>query len=451
MKLHKIFLGCAAAMALASCVSEDITKSAGKDSGTLQIGVETQEPLKTRADIYQVTDFPVTIYQEDGITEVESFPTVAEMPTSILLPTGTYVLEAHTPGEMESIMTTPYYKGRELSEILKGGTTESIITCKMANTSITVHYDQDFLNLFTSWTITFDDGTDNALSIKNTDGTEPATLYWDLGEGVDQLTINFLGKTAEGTVSAPMTITKSQATETYGGETTKFAGGDAIVVNFTPELASTGFLTVGITASIFGLNAEEVEATVEIADDATFTPDDGSGDEPGGDEPGGDEPGGDDPEGAPYFVCASLATGDQLTCNAIYYSEEDEYEYSAAGTLPQTEVKIYAPKGLQSVKVTITGGNTGFAGATTAFQNHEIIGSSELGPIFSTVPGAELPYVGQEEYTFPVYAFYGMIALFGPTDSGKAHEFKIDATDQEGNVKTATLKVTVVLGTVTTE
>ncbi len=451
MKLHKIFLGCAAAMALVSCVSEDISKSAGKDSGTLQVGVETLEPLKTRADAYTVTNFPVTIYKADGITEVESYETVAQMPTSILLPTGDYVLESHTPGPMETIMTTPYYKGRESTTIMKDVTTPATITCKMANTSVTVHYDADFLALFTSWTITFNDGNDNALSIDNTKGTEPATLYWNLGEGVESLTINFTGRTAEGTVSAPMTITKSQATETYGGESNKFAGGDAIVVNFTPELASTGYVTVGITASIFGLDAEEVPAVVEIVDDATFTPDDGSGDEPGGDEPGGDEPGGDEPEGAPYFVCDALTTGDTFVCDAIYYSDDDYYDYSAAGTLPQTEVKIYTPKGLKSLKVNITGGNEGFEGATGAFKNHEIIGSPDLTTVFSGVDGAELPVEGQTEYTFPVYAFYGMIAKFGPTDSGKAHEFKITAEDLEGNIKNATLKVTVTLGNVTTE
>ena len=422
-------------MALVSCVSEDISKSAGKDSGTLQVGVETLEPLKTRADINTVTNFPVTIYKADGITEVESYETVAQMPNSILLPTGDYVLESHTPGPMETIMTTPYYKGRVLSEIQKDVTTESIITCKMANTSVTVHYDQDFLNLFTSWTITFDDGTDNALSIDNTKGTEPATLYWDLGEGVESLTINFTGRTAEGTVSAPMTITKSQATETYDGQSTKFAGGDAIVVNFTPELASTGHVTVDITASIFGLDAEEVPAVVEIVDNATFTPDDGSGDEPGGDEPGGDEP-----EGAPYFVCDALTTG--VTVN-IVYDEEEDADVPTPDT-PQTVIEVHTPKGLKSLKVTITGGNKGFANATKDMKDLEIIGSPDLGDIFKNVDGAELPVAGMTEYSFPVYAFYPQIALFGKTLDGQAHEFYMVAEDNEGNIKTGTLRVTVV-------
>ena len=36
MKLHKIFLGCAAALALVSCVSEDLSKVGGKDAGSMK-------------------------------------------------------------------------------------------------------------------------------------------------------------------------------------------------------------------------------------------------------------------------------------------------------------------------------------------------------------------------------------------------------------------------------
>ena len=234
MKLHKIFLGCAAALALVSCVSEDLSKVGGKDAGRLEIGVETQEPLKTRAGEYTVTNFPVTIYEADGTTKVQSFETVSAMPAQILLPVGNYVLEAHTPGVMERIMNAPYYKGSEPSEILKDATTQSTITCRMANTSVTVHYDQDFLDLFTSWTITFDDGTDNALSFTNDDGDTPAALYWDLGDGVEKLTVNFRGVNKDGTITAKNALTKSQATETYDGQNTNFAGGDAVVVNSLP-------------------------------------------------------------------------------------------------------------------------------------------------------------------------------------------------------------------------
>jgi hypothetical protein len=307
----------------------------------------------------------------------------------------------------------------------------------MANTRIKVNYDQDFLNLFTSWTITFDDGNNNALSFTNENGTDPAALYWDLGDGVEKLTVNFRGVNSSGTVTAKNELTKSQATETYDGQSTNFGGGDAIVVNFTPTDATSGFVTIAITASIFGLDAEEVPATVEIVDNGTFTPGEG------GDEPGpGPQPGDDDEiptDGSPYFICPALKTGVTVQ---LYYDEEEDALMPVADT-PQTVIEVHTPKGLKSLKVSITGGNRGFANATASMQNLEIIGSTDLGGIFAEVDGAELPVQGQTEYSFPVYAFYPQIALFGKTDAGKAHEFYMVAEDNDGNIKTGTLKVTV--------
>ncbi len=422
-------------MALASCVNEDISKSAGKESGRLQVGVEVQNPMKSRADEYEVTNFPVTIYEADGVTRVLSYDAVSAMPERIMLPTGDYVLESHTPGVMERIMSAPYYKGTEPTIIQKDITTQSTITCKMANTSVTVQYDQDFLDLFTSWTITFDDGADNVISFTNADGSSPSSIYWNLGDGVDKLTINFRGVNRDGTVTARNEITKSQATETYDGESINFGGGDAIVVNFTPTEATSGYVTVGITASIFGLAAEEVPATIEIIDEGTFTP----GDNPVDPNPGGNDDDEIPTDGSPYFICSALKTGETIQ---IYYDEDEDAMMPVAGT-PQTVIEVHTPKGLKSLKVSITGGNIGFAGATASMQDLEIIGSTDLRDIFAEVDGAELPVQNQTEYSFPVYAFYPQIALFGKTDAGKAHEFYMVAEDMEGNVKTGTLKVTV--------
>ena len=281
MKLHNIFIASAVALLTASCVNEDITTAeSGDGNGALRVSVETMEPLKTRADqSYEVTNFPVTIYNPDG-SKYESYEAVSQMPEAIQLPVGRYTLEAHTPGIMERIMATPYYKGTEVSEIVKDVTTQSTITCKMANTKVTVGYDQDFIDLFTSWTITFDDGTSNAITFSNEQGTTPAALYWDLGNGADKLTVNFRGVNKDGTVTASNTITKSQATESYDGESSKFTGGDAIVINFSPTEATTGEITIGITVQVFDTAAEEVQAVVQIVDNGNLKPDDGSGDDP---------------------------------------------------------------------------------------------------------------------------------------------------------------------------
>lgn len=426
MKLHKIFLGCAAALALVSCVSEDLSKNAGKDSGRLQIGVETQDPLKTRADAYTVTNFPVTIYNEDGTTKVQSYDAVSAMPEQILLPTGTYLLEAHTPGVMERIMTAPYYKGTELSVIQKDVTTQSTITCKMANTSVSVHYDQDFLDLFTSWTITFDDGTDNAISFTNEDGNAPSAIYWDLGEGVEKLIVNFRGVNRDGTITAKNELTKSQATETYDGQSANFAGGDAVVVNFTPVEATTGYVTIGITATIFGQAAEEVPAVVQIVDNGTFTPDDGNGDEP---NPGDDPQPGDD--------------------NAITLNMPNDMTVTAETDPALGDAVILTPKGIKSLKVTIVSSNPDMVSSLTDVADSypgvdfingaEVVGNTNLVSFLGEL-GQEItvPTTGQTEYTFPIGNFFGFLLIL----EGE-HTFNMTVEDQEGNIKQGTLKLTI--------
>lgn len=421
MKLNKIFLGCAAAMALASCVNEDFSKSAGKDSGRLEVGVETLEPMKTRAGEYTVTNFPVTIYEADGTTKVQSYDAVSAMPPQILLPTGNYVLEAHTPGVMERIMNAPYYKGTEPSEIKKDVTTQSTITCKMANTSVTVHYDQDFLDLFTSWTITFDDGTDNAVSFTNENGNSPATLYWDLGNGVEKLTVNFRGVNKDGTVTAKNELTKSQATETYDGQNINFAGGDAVVVNFTPAKATTGYVTIGITANIFGTDAESVPAIVEIVDNGTFTPDEGGNEQ-------GNEQGGDD---------------------AITLNMPNDMTITASTDPALGDAQILTPKGIKSLKVTIVSTNPDMTGSLTDvakdypgvdfINGAEVVGNTNLvsflGELGQTIT---VPTTGQTEYTFPIGNFFGFLLIL----NGE-HTFNMTVEDQEGNKKNGTLKLTI--------
>lgn len=424
MKIYKLFLGCSAALAIVSCVSEDLSNSIGMEVGRLEIGVEALEPMKTRADVYQVTNFPVTIYEADGTTKVESYEAVSTMPSQILLPVGNYVIEAHTPGVMERIMTSPYYKGTEPSVIQKNLTTQSIITCKQANTSVTVKYDQEFLNLFTSWTITFDDGNKNTLSFTNTDGYAPATVYWDLGGGVEKLKVNFRGVNKDGTITASMELTKSQATETYDGLSPNFAGGDAIVVNFTPTDATSGYVTISITANIFGLNAEPVDATVEIVDNGTFTPDDGGGDEPG---PGDD--------------------------NAIKLTLPDHiiFTQGEGGSLDKSlgNVLVEAENGIKSLMVKAESTNPDMVESLKAVgasygldfveAGVEVVGNTDLVTFFSGLGQTlSVPAEGDTSYQFPVGNFFVLLDVMTGT-----HVFHMTATDMEGKTKSGDVTVTV--------
>ena len=409
MKSYKLLLGCAALLAMTGCVSEDMTGSS--DKGVLSLDVSTRQPTATRAGEYEVTDFPVTIYKEDGTTRVESYDAVDAMPEKIRLDVGTYVLEAHTPGTMQRQMANPYYKGTATSTIIKDVTTQTTIVCKQQNGSIKVNYDEDFLALFTAWTITFDDGGDQALSIKNTNGNDPAAVYWAFGENVDKLTVNFRGTTADGnTITASKLLTKDQATETYDGETTNFGGGDAVVVNFTPVEATTG------------------KVTISVVDNGTLTPE--NPDDP--QTPDDPTPGGDD------LIVLTLP-------NPVTLSADE----SATADPSSGDVAMKAEKGLKSVKVKVDSSSDEMMEQLAAVADEyegvdlvngcEVVGNQNLvaflGSLGKTIT---VPAEGDTEYTFPVGQFYLFLGILPGT-----HNFIMTVTDMEGNTKTGTVVVTI--------
>lgn len=425
MKSYKLLLGCAALLAMTGCVSEDMTGSS--DKGVLSLDVSTRQPTATRAGEYEVTDFPVTIYKEDGTTRVESYDAVDAMPEKIRLDVGTYVLEAHTPGTMQRQMTYPYYKGTATSEILKDVTTQTTIVCKQQNGSIKVNYDEDFLALFTAWTITFDDGGDQALSIKNTNGNDPAAVYWAFGENVDKLTVNFRGTTADGnTITASKLLTKDQATETYDGETTNFGGGDAVVVNFTPVEATTGKVTISISANIvFTETAETV--TISVVDNGTLTP---------------ENP--DDPQ-----TPDDPTPGGGITLNL---PAPISYPFLGAASVNKSlgDTYIAAESGLKSIIVSIESTSSEMVTSVGKLNDNygvdfingaEIVGNQDVVRLFSELnQPLSVPDEGDTEYTFPIGNFFELLQVL----AGE-HTFNLSVTDMDGNVKTGKVVITITM------
>lgn len=425
MKSYKLLLGCAALLAMTGCVSEDMTGSS--DKGVLSLDVSTRQPTATRAGEYEVTDFPVTIYKEDGTTRVESYDAVDAMPEKIRLDVGTYVLEAHTPGTMQRQMTYPYYKGTATSEILKDVTTQTTIVCKQQNGSIKVNYDEDFLALFTAWTITFDDGGDQALSIKNTNGNDPAAVYWAFGENVDKLTVNFRGTTADGnTITASKLLTKDQATETYDGETTNFGGGDAVVVNFTPVEATTGKVTISISANIVFTETSET-VTISVVDNGTLTP---------------ENP--DDPQ-----TPDDPTPGGGITLNL---PAPISYPFLGAASVNKSlgDTYIAAESGLKSIIVSIESTSSEMVTSVGKLNDNygvdfingaEIVGNQDVVRLFSELnQPLSVPDEGDTEYTFPIGNFFELLQVL----AGE-HTFNLSVTDMDGNVKTGKVVITITM------
>ena len=421
MNIFKISLmSSAICLGLSSCVSEELPSGLErKENGSMSINVDMLRPSSTRA--VETKDFPVKITSTKDNTLIKSYDKVSEVPNKITLPVGNYFAEAHTPGELQKIMTTPYYKGRDDFEILQGINTKSTVTCKMANGSFKVKYSDEFASAFATWTISIDDGTESVIQFTNEDGLTPATIYMTFEENVNFLTTNFKGTTTSGNkISTSNKLTKKQASEQYDNDDEYFSGGDAIVINFSPVESTEGDIT-GITLNA-NISFEETEKwyDMEVTDKGAG----GDNDNPGGGNTGGDN------------STITLDLPSNMTVDA-----------STDPSLGDTY--IYAENGIQSITVGITSTSPEMiASLQDLAENYEgvdflssteIVENQTVVTLFNDLgQSLDVPTKGQESYTFPIGNFFLLLA-FLPGE----HTFSLTVTDMNGNSKSGSLTLTV--------
>ena len=421
MNIFKISLmSSAIGLGLSSCVSEELPSGLErKENGSMSINVDMLRPSSTRA--VETKDFPVKITSTKDNTLIKSYDKASEVPNKITLPVGNYFAEAHTPGELQKIMTTPYYKGRDDFEILQGINTKSTVTCKMANGSFKVKYSDEFASAFATWTISIDDGTESVIQFTNEDGLTPATIYMTFEENVNFLTTNFKGTTTSGSkISTSNKLTKKQASEQYDNDDEYFSGGDAIVINFSPVESTEGDIT-GITLNA-NISFEETEKWYDME-----VTDKGAGED--NDNPGGGNTGGD----------SSTITLD-LPSNMTVDASTDP-------SLGDTY--IYAENGIQSITVGITSTSpemiaslqdlAGNYEGVDFLSSTEIVENQNVVTLFNDLgQSLDVPTKGQESYTFPIGNFFLLLA-FLPGE----HTFSLTVTDMNGNSKSGSLTLTV--------
>lgn len=433
MKLNKIFtIGTFVLLSLTSCeLKNDLMGSLVDkgDMGALELGVSVKQPVSQRSTKAEVStnNFPITIQGTSSeVTDVVmEYATLDEVPASIKVPVGQYTVTSHTPGDLEKKMTAPYYAGSTDITVSKDIASQVNVVCRMANSRIQMNYGEDFMEAFSSWTITIDDGTETALSYTEND-LNPAPIYWHFGDDITSINVNIRAVTTQGnTVSEKRVFKKSDASENYEEEGDAFTGGDALEINMGTVESSTGDLEgISITANI---TFEDEEEAVEIP---TTDPDEPTDPEEPGD--GGEETGGAVTLKLPADVTYSIKAGDAP-------SSADAYIASKAG--------------LDKIIVTITAGNEAFQailvdltmdGQSFLAENGgvNLIDNSDFGNLVATV-GSSAPTDGVTEYTFPIGAFFTFLDMTGATDDGKSHEFHITVTDKNGETASGVFKVTI--------
>ena len=428
MQLKNIFrimiAGSFVGLGLSSCVSEELSAEDAR-KGSMSLSVDKLEPSATRA--VETADFPVAIFSLSDNQEYASYEKVSLVPKQIKMPVGMYYAEAHTPGEFLKYMESPYYAGREEFEILQATNTHTKVTCRMANGSITVRFSDEFLEAFSDWTITIDDGAESALVYtKEKEGTEPETTYMRFEENNDVLNVNFKGKTQNGnSINASNKLTKKQADEQYDSDDTNFAGGDLIVIYFNPVESTEGDIK-GITINAdIAFDNNETEGDFEIGvEDNT--------EEEGGEEGGEDTPG----EGG----------GDS---DAITLNLPADMVVSIATDPSLGDTYIASEHGIKSIVVKMSSSDPNMSQAlkdlAVAYtqidfdEGTEVVGNQDLVSLFEALgKPLDVPSEGDTEYTFPIGNFFSLLGLY-PGE----HTFTLTITDMQGNTKKGVLKLTV--------
>ena len=428
MQLKNIFrimiAGSFVGLGLSSCVSEELSAEDAR-KGSMSLSVDKLEPSATRA--VETADFPVAIFSLSDNQEYASYEKVSLVPKQIKMPVGMYYAEAHTPGEFLKYMESPYYAGREEFEILQATNTHTKVTCRMANGSITVRFSDEFLEAFSDWTITIDDGAESALVYtKEKEGTEPETTYMRFEENNDVLNVNFKGKTQNGnSINASNKLTKKQADEQYDSDDTNFAGGDLIVLYFNPVESTEGDIK-GITINAdIAFDNNETEGDFEIGvEDNT--------EEEGGEEGGEDTPG----EGG----------GDS---DAITLNLPADMVVSIATDPSLGDTYIASEHGIKSIVVKMSSSDPNMSQAlkdlAVAYtqidfdEGTEVVGNQDLVSLFEALgKPLDVPSEGDTEYTFPIGNFFSLLGLY-PGE----HTFTLTITDMQGNTKKGVLKLTV--------
>lgn len=420
---------------LSACELKDELSGKGSsaETGALELAVSVEQPTNgTKAATDDASTFPVTITYTESGEVVYSCNAYSEIEGLITLPTGTYTVTAHTPGEIQKEMTDAYYSGSEQLVISSGVTSQVTVDCKPQNLRIRMTYSDDFKSTFTSWTITLNDGSNNILTFTNED--EDNTIYWYIGENVATLTMDVKAAKADGTtINYQIPFTKADANNPYTNDNPYFTGGDALYINLyiteeEPGEDNKPQTNIEVTVDL-GFGSED--ATVEIPVDGTpSTPDTGDGDEEE-DEP--QTPG----TGAPE----------------IQMPEDITYSISQANAPASADAIIKTPAGLKSLIVTIQAGNSDFEdiiaslsiGDATFATGVDMVDNDAVDLLFSTIGMSAItsPASGTTEYTFPIGSFFTFLNLTGATDAGKAHTFIIKVTDLNDQTVTDELKITI--------
>lgn len=427
-KLNIFALSAALVACVSSCeLKDELTgdRNTSTEMGMLDLSVAVQgEQSRAEETVPAAGDMWVEVTgTEEGVEPVYN-GLYSEMENPMRVPVGTYTVKAHTQGEIQKQMSTPYYGGEAELDIQKDITDEATVTCKVMNTKVQLNFAEGFEGKFSDWTVTLDNGKESVLTFTS----ETAPIYWYLAEdAVATLVLNFTGTTVPAEGENPQQIlwqksfSKSDA-DNVDNDNSNFTGGEFL--NITLDVNDEGTdedprpqISFGIDVDLTW-NTEDGEQTVQIPVEDVTVPV----------EPGGDE----DPEQPEDSAITIGDNGTGYLTNGVTVTG-GEYPTDVA-------VVMNVKNGIKNLYVKIATTNSTFEDmvADMGLVNGDGMDlasedASGLSALF------ELPEAGATDYTFTMSdMLFGMLGNF----AGK-HDFTLTVIDAEGNQQSATLTINI--------
>lgn len=163
MRLTNIMIGLFLGMGLVSSCQSEIEEAQGY--GYLQLSsVDVNKSVTTRADVTSSEAIAVDVLDESA-SVVKHADDLKEL-NDVLLPVATYTIKAYSADkdkEAQGFDAAPYYEGQTEVAIEANKAKAVEVTCKLAQSMVSVSYSESFKNVFTDYACSIE-GAD-ALSI----------------------------------------------------------------------------------------------------------------------------------------------------------------------------------------------------------------------------------------------------------------------------------------------
>ena len=398
-----------------------------EDVGYLNLGVYAQNKLSKAAtdegvstnSPVSVDNFNVEINNSEGV--FKKFDSYSELQAAgkIELPVGNYTVKAHTPGDIQPKMSSPYYYGETALEIVKDVEKTATVNCKMKNTKIQLVYGETFATVFKSWSITVSDGSSNILTYDQSN-PNPSAVYWLIADNVSEITVHIEAYLQDGTkITEDRSITKPE-----DAESDYWAGSDALTITMEPgKPENPSGVTIDIKVEV-SFTDSEVTEEIPVGPGDPIIP-----------VPPVDE----GPSISSQYLTSGISYN--ITANPDAVDSDPTSLYIMSGNPEEAVVDINADAGFKEILVKISTNNSGFDSAISAIGLNQAVNILDEDLNEMLVQVLNPPSVGDNTYQLDIASFFGMMNMYGPGE----HSFDIEVLDQNDLKASATLSVIITL------